>query len=168
MPRIALWMREKIAHESDMFNIEVSANDYRPLGASTFEAFFDAVGNYLALEEVATLGGFLSWLREAEQREDLSPRPEDPEPGTVQVLTIHGAKGLEWDHVVVPRLVDDELPRLEHDQPHDECGHCRHSDAGEQAAAGTGGAGCVLVLGHAPMKPRRRSRARGQDITDRG
>lgn len=91
-------------------DIEVSANDYRPLGASTFEAFFDAVGNYLALEEVATLGGFLSWLREAEQREDLSPRPEDPEPGTVQVLTIHGAKGLEWDHVVVPRLVDDELP----------------------------------------------------------
>ena len=91
-------------------DIEVAANDYRPLGASTFEAFFDAVGNYLALEEVATLGGFLSWLREAEQREDLSPRPEDPEPGTVQVLTIHGAKGLEWDHVVVPRLVDEELP----------------------------------------------------------
>lgn len=91
-------------------DIEVAANDYRPLGSSTFEAFFDAVGNYLALDDVATLGGFLSWLREAEQREDLSPRPEDPEPGTVQVLTIHGAKGLEWDHVVVPRWVDDELP----------------------------------------------------------
>ncbi|MFM9877355.1 MAG: UvrD-helicase domain-containing protein [Rhodoglobus sp.] len=91
-------------------DIEVAANDHRALGPSTFEAFFDAVGNYLALEEVATLGGFLSWLREAEQREDLSPRPEDPEPGTVQVLTIHGAKGLEWDHVVVPRLVEDELP----------------------------------------------------------
>ena len=41
---------------------------------------------------------------------DLAPRPEDPEPGTVQLLTIHGAKGLEWDLVVVPRLVDDELP----------------------------------------------------------
>ena len=91
-------------------DIEVAANERRPLGSATFEAFFDAVSNYLGLEEVATLGGFLAWLREAEQREDLSPRPEDPEPGTVQVLTIHGAKGLEWDHVVVPRLVDDELP----------------------------------------------------------
>jgi DNA helicase-2/ATP-dependent DNA helicase PcrA len=91
-------------------DIEVTANEYRPLGPATIEAFFDAIDSYLAIDEVATLGGFLSWLREAEQREDLSPRPEDPEPGTVQVLTIHGAKGLEWDHVVVPRFVTDELP----------------------------------------------------------
>ncbi|MGX5681498.1 ATP-dependent helicase [Schumannella luteola] len=91
-------------------DIEIAANEYRALGSATIDAFFDAVGNYVALEEVATLGGFLSWLREAEQREDLSPRPEDPEPGTVQVLTIHGSKGLEWDVVVVPRLVEDELP----------------------------------------------------------
>jgi len=91
-------------------DIEVAANDYRALGSATIEAFYDALDGYLALADVATLGGFLSWLREAELREDLSPRPEDPEPGTVQVLTIHGAKGLEWDLVVVPRLVDEELP----------------------------------------------------------
>ncbi len=91
-------------------DIEVFANDYRALGGANIDAFFDAVSGYLAIDDVATLGGFLSWLREAEMREDLSPRPEDPEPGTVQVLTIHGAKGLEWDLVVVPRLVEDELP----------------------------------------------------------
>jgi DNA helicase-2/ATP-dependent DNA helicase PcrA len=28
----------------------------------------------------------------------------------VQVLTVHGSKGLEWDLVAVPRLVTDELP----------------------------------------------------------
>ena len=91
-------------------DIEVAANDYRALGSATIEAFYDALDGYLALTDVATLGGFLSWLREAELREDLSPRPEDPEPGTVQILTIHGAKGLEWDLVVVPRMVDEELP----------------------------------------------------------
>jgi len=96
-------------------DIEVVANEDRPLGGAPMEALFDAIDGYLALDDVSTrvgseLNGFLSWLRAAEEREDLSPRPEDPEPGTVQILTIHGAKGLEWDLVAVPRLVVDELP----------------------------------------------------------
>ncbi len=98
-----------VVHELRL-DIEVAANPFRTLGPAPLEALFDALSGYLAVDDVATLGGFLSWLREAEKREDLSPRPEDPEPGTVQVLTIHGAKGLEWDVVAVPRLVDGELP----------------------------------------------------------
>lgn len=98
-----------VVHELRL-DIEVAANPYRTLGPAPIEALFDALTGYLAVDDVATLGGFLAWLREAEKREDLSPRPEDPEPGTVQVLTIHGAKGLEWDIVAVPRLVDGELP----------------------------------------------------------
>lgn len=99
-----------VALQELRLDIEIAANEHRPLGSATIDAFFDAVSNYVALDDVATLGGFLSWLREAERREDLSPRPEDPEPGTVQLLTIHGSKGLEWDIVVVPRLVEGELP----------------------------------------------------------
>jgi DNA helicase-2/ATP-dependent DNA helicase PcrA len=91
-------------------DIEVVANEYRPLGGANMEAFFDALSGYIAVDDSASLGGFLGWLREAEWRDGLSPRPEDAEPGTVQILTIHGAKGLEWDAVVVPRLVDEELP----------------------------------------------------------
>jgi DNA helicase-2/ATP-dependent DNA helicase PcrA len=98
-----------VSHELRL-DLEVAANERRVLGDANLEALSDALSGYLAIADGATLGGFLAWLREAEQREDLSPRPEKAEPGTVQVLTIHGAKGLEWDVVAVPRLVSDELP----------------------------------------------------------
>ncbi len=105
-----------VAVEHDlMLDIEVAANPARSLGEAPREAFHEALDGYLALADHATLGGFLGWLREAEWRDNLSPRSEDPEPGTVQVLTIHGSKGLEWDHVVVPRLVDGELPSTPRD-----------------------------------------------------
>ncbi|MER3389439.1 MAG: ATP-dependent DNA helicase [Microcella sp.] len=98
-----------VEHELQL-DIEVAANPHRVLGDAPRTAFLDALDGYLGLADHATLGGFLSWLREAEWRDNLSPRSEDPEPGTVQVLTIHGAKGLEWDHVAVPRCVEGELP----------------------------------------------------------
>ncbi|MGT2424922.1 PD-(D/E)XK nuclease family protein [Amnibacterium kyonggiense] len=90
-------------------DIEVAANERR-LGPAPLESFDEALTGYLAVSDAATLGGFLAWLQTAEQKEDLSPRTEPPEAGTVQVLTIHGSKGLEWDVVAVPRLVADELP----------------------------------------------------------
>ncbi|PFG31645.1 ATP-dependent DNA helicase [Paramicrobacterium agarici] len=91
-------------------DIEVAANATNALGRSSLEAFSDQIAAYLAVDERGALGPFLAWLAEAEKLENLSPRTEDPEPGTVQILTIHGAKGLEWDSVAVPRLVDGELP----------------------------------------------------------
>ena len=93
-----------------MLDIEVAANDRLPLGNGNLEAFFDALGGYLSSDDRASLGGFLGWLTVAEWRDSLGPRPEEPEPGTVQILTIHGSKGLEWDIVAVPRLVEGELP----------------------------------------------------------
>ena len=93
-----------------MLDIEVAANEYRPLGGANMEAFFDALSSYLAVDESTSLRGFLAWLAEAEWRDGLSPRPEKAEPGTVQLLTVHGSKGLEWDHVVVPRMTEHELP----------------------------------------------------------
>ncbi len=110
--RIALPLPDLVAvveHELRL-DIEVVANETRTLGGAGVAALLDAVDGYLGLDDRASLRGFLAWLRAAEEKEDLSPRPEDPVPGTVQVLTIHGAKGLEWDAVAVPRMVVDELP----------------------------------------------------------
>jgi DNA helicase-2/ATP-dependent DNA helicase PcrA len=73
-------------------------------------AFAEEVRGFLSIDERGTLGSLLAWIDQAERTDDLAPRTEPPEPGVVQLLTVHGSKGLEWDAVAVVRLVAGELP----------------------------------------------------------
>ncbi|MDO5751073.1 MAG: ATP-dependent DNA helicase [Rothia sp. (in: high G+C Gram-positive bacteria)] len=53
------------------------------------------------------LMGFLAWIEEtARSEKGLAPAIEQARPGTVQLLTMHGSKGLEWDNVYLPGLAD--------------------------------------------------------------
>ncbi|MFC5928765.1 ATP-dependent helicase [Cryobacterium melibiosiphilum] len=89
-------------------DIELVANETR--GLENLYAFHDTVGAFLDSDEQGTLGSFLRWLTRAERNDDLGPRPEPGEAGAVQLLTIHGAKGLEWDFVAIPNLTAKSLP----------------------------------------------------------
>ncbi|WP_150308901.1 ATP-dependent helicase [Planctomonas psychrotolerans] len=100
----------RLVEQELLLDIEVSANDTAALGLANLYAFHDELDGFLASDDLATLGSFLGWLDRAEREDTMGPRSENAEPGSVQLLTIHGAKGLEWDLVVVPRLVADELP----------------------------------------------------------
>ncbi|MEV4666826.1 ATP-dependent DNA helicase [Microbacterium sp. LWO12-1.2] len=94
-------------------DIELAANETRGparIAATQLRAFSDEVRAFLAADDRGTIGSLLAWLAKAESTDELMPRPEPPEPGVVQLLTIHGSKGLEWDAVAVVRLVVDELP----------------------------------------------------------
>lgn len=91
-------------------DVEVAANPIRVTSRAAREAFHDALHTYLGVAEESSVAGFVQWLEDAERRDNLTPRAEPAEEGCVQILTIHGAKGLEWDLVVVPRLVADEVP----------------------------------------------------------
>ena len=91
-------------------DVEVAANPIRVTSRAAREAFHDALHTYLGVAEESSVAGFVQWLEDAERRDNLTPRAEPPEEGCVQILTIHGAKGLEWDLVVIPRLVADEVP----------------------------------------------------------
>lgn len=77
------------------------------------EAFNDLVQSYLAIPQAHSLRGFVDWVSAVERKEKNSPRTEEPEPGTVQILTIHTSKGLEWDVVALPMWTRDAEPKTE-------------------------------------------------------
>ncbi|MGN7190082.1 ATP-dependent DNA helicase [Curtobacterium sp. MCBA15_004] len=89
-------------------DVEVAAHEQ---GSGAFlDAFVDELAGFVTTDDRADLGAFLGWIDAAARRDDMGPRSEEPESGTVQILTIHGSKGLEWDAVAVPRLVEGSLP----------------------------------------------------------
>jgi len=95
-------------------DIELAANETRGparIASSRLRSFLDEVRSFLLADDRGSIASLLAWLDHAEETDELMPRPEPPEPGVVQLLTIHGSKGLEWDAVAVVRLVENELPK---------------------------------------------------------
>ncbi len=82
-----------------------------PVGRAHLDAFADVVADFAAGAEVATLPALLDYLEAAERAEDgLTPGEVEVAPDRVQVLTVHAAKGLEWEIVAVPHLVGQVFP----------------------------------------------------------
>ncbi len=99
-------------------DIELAANEARGparIASAQLRAFVDELHAFLAADESGSLSSLLAWLDHAEQLDEFAPRTEPPEDDVVQLLTIHGSKGLEWDAVAVVRLVQDELPSAPRD-----------------------------------------------------
>nr|WP_247601974.1 ATP-dependent DNA helicase [Cellulomonas denverensis] len=75
------------------------------------DAFRDVAVQYAESTDDPTLGGFLAWLESADAHEQGLDMPvTEPDPDAVQLMTVHAAKGLEWDVVAVAGLVDGGLP----------------------------------------------------------
>jgi len=80
-------------------------------GREHLDAFRDVAASFAQSADVATLGAFLAWLGVAgDQERGLDMPVREPDPDAVQVITAHAAKGLEWDVVAVPGLVDGIFP----------------------------------------------------------
>lgn len=91
-------------------DVEVQANPRRKNPMAHLNAFAGIVAGYEASNNQPTLGGFLNWLEFADERERFEVPTPTAERGVVQVMTIHAAKGLEWDHVAVVNLIDGDFP----------------------------------------------------------
>ncbi len=76
-------------------------------GTEQLDAFADVVGGYAAHGAIGDGGirGLLAYLDAAQAAEDgLAPADAAVGANRVQVLTVHAAKGLEWEIVAVPHL----------------------------------------------------------------
>ncbi|MDJ0339320.1 ATP-dependent DNA helicase [Cryobacterium sp. PH31-O1] len=105
----------RLIEQEFRLDIELIANEANELGLANLYSFHDTVGAFLDSDEQGTLASFLRWLKRAELQDDLGPRADLSEQGTVQLLTIHGAKGLEWDFVAIPNLEEKSLPAASRD-----------------------------------------------------
>ncbi len=80
------------------------------VGREHLDEFAGVVADY-ADNPKATITGFLSFLAAAETVENgLAPGEVEVSPHRVQVLTVHSAKGLEWEVVAVPHVSKGVFP----------------------------------------------------------
>lgn len=80
-------------------------------GRAQLDALAEVAAHFLASAERPTLGGFVAWLEAARERErGLELAEVAVSEDAVQVLTVHAAKGLEWDVVAVPGLAEGTFP----------------------------------------------------------
>ena len=99
----------RVVEQELWLDIELTANPNRLQPMANLNSFANVVANY-SNSYSPTLGGFLEWLEFAAEKESFETPSISATPGEVQILTIHASKGLEWDLVAVPQLIEGTFP----------------------------------------------------------
>ncbi|CAB4902003.1 unannotated protein [freshwater metagenome] len=100
----------RLCAEELWLDIELRANPKLANPLAQLQSFYEIVSGFGSGSASALLGQFLNWLEYATKKERFEIPRVTPGAGIVQVLTVHAAKGLEWDFVAIPNLVEDDFP----------------------------------------------------------
>ena len=103
-------------------DLEVTSDPDLPpaWGRAQLDALAEVAATFTVSAERPTLGGFVDWLEAARERErGLEMAEVSVSDAAVQVLTVHAAKGLEWDVVAVPGLAEGIFPSFTTRTTHD-------------------------------------------------
>ncbi|GAA2234602.1 ATP-dependent DNA helicase [Rarobacter faecitabidus] len=112
---LGLALAEVLAHAEMLLglDIEVPLASGAASGRIHLDALRQVAAGFSASASASTVGAFLSWLAAAEREERGLDRPvSEPDPRAVQLITVHGAKGLEWDLVAVAGLTIGNFPAV--------------------------------------------------------
>jgi len=91
-------------------DIELYAHSDAANPLANLQAFMSRIAEYENLSDRPTVAGFASWLHLAEQRESFELPSSGVKKGVVQLMSVHAAKGLEWDFVAIPNMNQGAFP----------------------------------------------------------
>lgn len=77
---------------------------------ANLRSFISRISEFEASAQRANLSSLISWLDYALKSENFELPRSSAKKGVVQLMTIHAAKGLEWDFVAVPSLSEGIFP----------------------------------------------------------
>jgi DNA helicase-2/ATP-dependent DNA helicase PcrA len=91
-------------------DIELFAHSAAPHPLANLEAFIARIAEYEQSSLRPSLTGLLSWLDYATAKENFELPRLGAKKGTVQIMSVHAAKGLEWDLVALAQLNKGSFP----------------------------------------------------------
>jgi DNA helicase II / ATP-dependent DNA helicase PcrA len=97
-------VQEIITEAGILDALESSSSRSAPAARQNISNFFDQVASFAPLEGEATLRSFIAYLDAAEAAEDTMEATQPADHDSVKLMTVHLAKGLEFECVFVPSV----------------------------------------------------------------
>ncbi len=98
------------AVEDFEIDIELYAHSLSEDPLSSLRGFISRISDFETSSERPNLLSLISWLDYAVKSENFELPRSGAKKGVVQLMSIHAAKGLEWDFVAVPQLSEGIFP----------------------------------------------------------